>query len=384
MKKVLLGAVAVAAVLVPAATAGSTASVELALLPLPKAALGAGARHLPVARDSGVVSNADAANDASGHVTARRLSRLGRIGGYLLDYGNPFATSAGIREVQTEIDRYRSPAAALGGLAFWRRDELKQPPKGLGVQLSVKRLRIARLPRPGWAYAGSASIEGLKPIEGVDAQFVHGPYVLDVSVAAGSNAAAARLVARIAGRFQQRLERALAGRLHARPVALPPAPRPGPPPRGPKPSALVLRPADLGQGAKVLHKGYSKPKSSFDQNALSVYDLTLESQGTFPVLSQQVIVGGSALEAKYFAAVVISGAAAGAGAGATPVDLSGVGDNARGVFLQVATGGETVDEEAVVLTRGSYLDFAVEARPSAFTAADVRKLATLAAKRLNG
>jgi len=45
--------------------------------------------------------------------------------------------------------------------------------------------------------------------------------------------------------------------------------------------------------------------------------------------------------------------------------------------------GQSVAEEAVVLTRGTYLDFLVEASPTAFKAADVRKLASLAAKRLN-
>lgn len=383
MRKLLPGAVLAAAVLVPAATAGRTANLDLALVPLPKPALGSAARNLPIARDSGPVSNAEAASNASSHVTAEQLARLGRVGGYLLDYGSPFAARPGIREVQTQIDRYRTAADARKGLGFWRRQELQLPPRSLGMRFSVQKIHVSDLPKPSWAYAGTASISGLKPIRGVDAEIQHGPFLLDISVAAGSNSAAARLVSTVARRFYARFRLSLAGRLHARPVAVPPPLKPGPPPHGPKPSALVLRTADLGKSAQVLHKGYSKPKSSFDQNAVSVYDLTVASQGTFPVLSQEVLVGGSSLEVQYFGALVIGGAASSGKAAATPVDLSRVGDNARGEILQVTIGGQTVHEAAIVLSHGPYLDFIDAGSPSALGPGDVRSLAALAAKRLN-
>lgn len=387
MRKVLLGAALVAAVFVPGATASSTASVKLALVPLPKPALGAAARNLPIAHDSGVASNAQEASQASGNVTAKQLTHLGRVTGYLLDYGNPFGSSAGIHEIQTEIERYRTPASARKGLAFWRRQEVQKPPlRGAGIHFSSKKLQLAGVPAPNWAYAQGISIKGLKPVQGVDAQFQHGPYLLDVSVAAASTAAAARLVPTLARRFYARLRLALAGRLHATPVALPPTLKAGPPPHGPKPAALVLRTSDLAKGSKVLHKGYVKPKGSLDQNALSVYDLTMASPGSFPVLTQEVLVGSSKLEMQYFGAIVLSAGVAGTGSGAvksTPVALPGVGDNARGELAQVTINGQTVQEEAVVLVRGSYLDFAIEVSPSAFTAADVRKLAGLTVKRLD-
>jgi hypothetical protein len=386
VRKVLLGAALAAAVLVPGAAASTTTRLNLALVPLPKSTLGAAARHLPIAHDSGVVSNSEAASNASGHVTAKQLKSAGRVSGYLLDYGSPFRSSAGIHEIQTEIDRYRSAAAARKGFAFWRHQELEHPPlRNSGIRFSVKELQLSGLPRPSWAYAGSVSIKGLKPVSGVDSEIRYGPYLLDVSVGASSNAEASRLVPTIARHLYARLRLALAGRLHASPVAVPPALKPGPPPHGPKPAALVLRPADLGNGSKVLHKGYVKPRGSLDRTALSVYDLTVAAQGSFPVLSQEVVVGSSKLEMQYFGAIVL---AAGVGSGqavkATPVDLSGFGDNARGEVAQTAINGQNVREAAVVLTRGPYLDFAIEVAPSAFTAADVRKLAGLAAKRLDG
>src|SRR5581483_11380446 len=205
---------------------------------------------------------------------------------------------AGVHEIQTEIDSYRSSADAHKGLAFWRRDELKKPPLK-GFHVSFKKLRPSGLPSPSWAYAGSISLKGLKPIEGVDAEFQEGRYLLDISIAAGSNAAAARLVP-TARRLDQRFRLALAGRLHAGPVKLPPPLKPGPPPHGPKPAGLVLKTADGGKGAKVLHKGYSKPKGSFDEDALSVYDQTMALGGLSQFLSQEVLVGSSKLEAEYF------------------------------------------------------------------------------------
>lgn len=386
MRNVLLGAALVAAGLVPGATASSTARINLALVPLPKSALGAVARHLPIAHDSGVVSNSQAASNASGQVTANQLKKLGRLSGYLLDYGSPFGSSPGIHEIQTEIDRYRSVAAARKGFVFWRRQELMHPTlRNSGIHFSVKKLQLSGLPKPSWAYAGSVSIKGLKPVSGVDSEIQSGPYLLDISVGAGSNAEASRLVRTIAVRFFARFRLAFAGRLHASPVAVPPALKPGPPPHGPKPASLALEPADLGKGSSVLHRAYVQPRGSLDQTALSVYDLTMASQGSFPLLSQEIVVGSSKLEMQYFAAIVLSaGVGSGSGSRATPVSLSGVGDNARGELAQTAINGQSVREAAVVLTRGPYLDFLIEVSPSAFTAADVRKLASLAVKRLDG
>jgi hypothetical protein len=375
-----------AAVFVPAATASSAAQVDLAIVPLPKSALGAAGRPLPLARDSGVVSNTVAASQASGIVTAARLKRLGRVSGYLLDYGNPFGGGAGLREIQTEIDQYRSAADARKGLEFWRHDELDNTQlEKLGIDVSVKKLQPSGLPGPHWVYAGTASIKGLEPIYGVDAQFQQGQYLLDVSIAASSTSAAARLVPTVARRLYQRAKLALAGRLHAKPVKLAAVLKPGPPAHGPKPADLVLKPADIGTGARVVHRGYSRPKAALDENALSVYDLTVTAGGSFPFVSQEVLVGGNDVEARYFSAIVVGALAAASGQQlqTTVVDLSGVGDGARGEMLKVTINGNTAYEAIVVLTHGPYLDFLVAASASSFAAADVRTLAHLAAKRLD-
>lgn len=375
-----------ATLLVPAAAAGGTPTVKLALVPLPKSALGAAARPLPLARDSGTVSNFEAASEASGNVTVKQLKRLGRVTGYLLDYGNTFAGGAGVTQIQTEVERYRSTADATKGLSFWRRDELSNSElKKIGVDFTLKKVRLSGTAAPHWAYAGTVSIKGLNPLHGVDAELQQGQYLLDVSISAGSTSAAAHLVPKVADRLYRRLRLALAGRLHAKAVKLRPALKPGPPAHGPKPADLVLRTADLGSPATVVQKSYSKPTDTLDPMALSVYDQIMAPAGSFRYLSQEVLVGSSKLEAQYFGALVVGGLplALGSKAKVTPVDLSGVGDDARGELLQVAVNGQTAYETLVGLTHGSYLDFFVATSASAFTAADVRKLARLAANRLD-
>lgn len=375
-----------AAAVVTAASASSNAQVDLASVPLPKSALGAAAHSLPVARDSGVDSNAEAASESSSGVTAAKLKRLGRVTGYLLDYGSPFGDLAGVRQIQTEVELYGSAAQARKGLEFWRRDELNNDElKALGLTFSVKKLKPAGIPGPHWVYAATVSIKGLKPLSGVDAQLQQGKYLLDVSVAAGSTAAAAKLIPALARKLSRRMQLALAGHLPKAHVKVPPARKAGPPARGPKPADLVLKPADVGSGASIVHKGYSKPKDSLDDNALSVYDLAMTSTGTYRFVTQEVLVGANALEAQYFGAIAVSAVAAAFGkkAQVSPIDLSGVGDNAKGDLLKITVNGKVASEAILVLTRGTYLDFVVAATPSAITSADARALARSMAKRLD-
>ncbi|HEY2310919.1 MAG TPA: hypothetical protein VGH46_07385 [Gaiellaceae bacterium] len=386
MKKLLLGAALLAVTLVSAsASARGASQVNLALVPLPKSALGAAGRPLPLARDSGVTSNATQASNASGDVTAKKLQHLGRVSGYMLDYGNEFGDAAGIQQIQTGIEQYRTAAEARKGLDFWRRQELDNGfVKKLGIDLTVKKLGLSGIPGPHWVYAGTFAIKSLPPVHGVDAELQDGRYLLDVTVSAGSTAAAAQLVPRVARAFRQRLQLALAGHLHGKPVALPQPLKPGPPPHGPKPAALVLKKTDLGS-ATIVHKGYTSTKGALDPNALSVYDLTMAPAGSLALMSQQLIVGDNALEVQYFGAIAMSGVIAEAGkAGkATPLDLSSIGDNAQGLIFQASANGRKAYEAVVVLSHGAYLEFLLAASTSALTSSSVQSVAQTAAKRLD-
>jgi hypothetical protein len=383
----MAAAVAVAVVVPGSAASGTAARVQLAIVPLPKSALGTAARALPIARDSGVVSNADAAGNSVAKVTPAQLSRLGRLTGYLLDYGTSFSGRTGIREIQTEVDRYRSVADARNGLAFWRRDELQGPSllKRFGLRLSLEKLRLPGVPGPSWSYGGTLAVKGLGSMHGVDAAFQRGEYVLDVSVSAGSASSAERLAPTIARALYGRARVAFAGRLRAGPVTLPRPLRPGPPPHGPKPAGMVLTKSDFGGSATIQRQAYGKPKDSLDRNAVSAYDQTLAPAGSYLDVSQEVVVGAGPLEVKYFAAVLLGEAAYGLGSKSqpTPVQLRGIGDSARAGIVKVAVGGRTGYAAVVVLSRASYLDFVVATRLSTIAKAEVRKLAQSGAKRLD-
>jgi hypothetical protein len=92
---------------------------RLALMPLPRQALGADAQGLTLARDSGVDSNAGAARNAGHGVTAADLARQGRITGYTLDWQATGTTPHTLLGVQTIAELYRSAGAAARGLGFW-------------------------------------------------------------------------------------------------------------------------------------------------------------------------------------------------------------------------------------------------------------------------
>jgi len=383
VKRGLLTAVFVAAVLVPVASASP--QLQLAVLPLPRTELGAVGRSMPVASDSGVDSNAHAASQTTGNVTAARLKRLGRISGYLLDYGTPFSASPGVSEIQTEVERYRTPAAASKSLGFWRKQELDvKPLKAFGLDVSFKKVPLANVPRPNWAYLSVGRMHGLKPIYAVDAELVEGAYLLDVSITAGSPGAAKRLAPFIAQKLVRRFRLAQEGRLHAKPVNLERG-KPGPPAHGPKPSKIVLTKSDVGNPATVVRAGYVSPRNAFDSYAASAYDLAMSPAGAYANLEQEVSVAGNALEAKYFAALAAGALAHAGGSGgtATTVDVSSVGDNAYGELIQVSVGSKSASEAIVVLSRGKYLDLVITAATSKLGAADVQSLAQKAAHRLN-
>ena len=372
----------VAAVLVPVASASP--QVKLAVLALPKAELGTAARSMSLAADSGVDSNAHSASQTTGNVTAARLKRLGRISGYLLDYGTPFSDSSRVSEIQTEAERYRTAAAASKSLGFWRKQELDvRELKAFGLNVSFKKVSLAHVPLAYWAYLSVGHIHGLKPIYAVDAEMVDGAYLLDVSITAGSPGAAERLAPVIAQKLIRRFNLAQQGRLHAKPVKLQLG-KPGPPARGPKPSQIVLTRADVGSPATIQHAGYVSPRNAFDQYATSAYHLAMAPAGSYAALEQEVSVARSALEVKYFAALAAGALANAVGGGtATKVDLSSVGDNAFGELVQGSVGGRPASEAIVVLSRGKYLDFVVGVAAAKLSAADVQSLAHKAAHRLN-
>jgi hypothetical protein len=125
VKRGLFGmALAAAVLMVPATAAARAPRVKLALVPLPKSAIGVAAQSFSIAHDSGPVSNAEAAAHASG-ATTRTFKKLGRVNGYVLEYGNAFTGAVGVTDVHTGIEQYKTAADARRALAFWKQQDAK-------------------------------------------------------------------------------------------------------------------------------------------------------------------------------------------------------------------------------------------------------------------
>ena len=381
----LVAAVVAAILLSVASASGASQQLRIALLPLPKTVLGRAGHALPLAADSGADSNAHSASQASGSVTAAQLKHLGRISGYSLDYGSPLTDSPTVGEIGTEVEQYRTAAEARKGLAFWRKQELDvRELKAIGLNVSLKKIALAQVHQPHWAYLTIGKIHGLKPIYGVDAQLLDGAYLLDVSIGAGSAAAAKKLLPVIAQKLDRRLRLAQSGGLHAKPVTLPRG-KPAPSAAGAEAGVDGATRSDLGTPATIQHAGYVSPRSAFDEYAVSTYDGRWLRPVPTPLLARGFARREDALEVKYFAALG-AGALARAGGSvgsATPVNVQSAGDHAYGEVVRASIGGNPAYEAIVVLSRGKYLDFVLGASPTKLTASDVQSLAQKAAHRLN-
>jgi hypothetical protein len=304
----LLAALASAAV----AAAGAQASVspeQLALIPLPKADLGASAVALPLAPDSGVETNKDAADNAFGNVKAAQLARLGRITGYTLDYDDAgakaLAAGHGLLEVQTSVELYRDAHAASNGLAFWRKDEQSFASTSLpGIKVSLTAFAVAGAGGSSYSFAGSIELKGKPRIYGAEVLFQVGELLADVSVTAASEAETKPLTVALARKLRAKIDLAHAGKLRGPPIALPGKVKPGPPPNGPELSKLALTPADLGANARVVHQGYKLDK---DLSPISDYDRELSPAGAFADLEEQVELFHSPIEAGYTLTAVVAG-----------------------------------------------------------------------------
>jgi len=377
-------AVLVAAVVVPAASAKSGTGVRLSVLPLPKSAIGPAAKSLPLQPDSGVASHYQLAGRGEVLLPTRslpgtprdKLAKLGRISGYALDYGLGASGGADVTEVYTYVDQYKTIADAKRGLALWRSLDrgvtgwIGQSGGG-GLAFAITAAKVAPVGSRRFAFLVSYSAANIAPIFGLDEQFTEDRYEADVTVWAGSAAAAKKLAPSLARKLDARIRLAREGRLHAKPVKLP---TPGPPQGGPDLTALALHLSDFG----FNYPGYQSNFVPYlDPTALSAYHLTTCPPGTERYcpnfLYQDIEWCPSANQASFVADFW----AAWGVRGRSSVDLSGVGDGARGFF---GTGAGVV-----VLSSGQLMEL-IEDTGSMFTGlqtSDVQKLAHTAANYIN-
>lgn len=375
----------VASVAVPAASAKSGARVRLSVLPLPKSVIGPTAKSLPLQPDSGVAPNAHPARrgdlliptHSTGGATDARWKKVGRISGYALDYGLAASGGAGVTEVYTSVDRYKTSLDALQGLGVWQSADsgvtslLGQSGAG-GLALALKPVLGATVGSNGFAFLVSYSAANIAPVFGLDEQFTEGRYEADVTVWAGDAMAATKLAQSLARKLYTRIKLAREGRLHAKPVKLPPQQQPGPLPGGPDLSALAFQPSDYATFVGPGSESYFSP--AYDPTALSAYDLYAcdwyPHDACVPgYLNQDIEWCPSANQASFMADFWTAWAAS----RYAPVDLSSVGDYARGFF--------GAESGWIVLSSGQLMEFIEFA--TAESASDVQTLAQTAADKIH-
>jgi hypothetical protein len=333
---------------------------------------------LPLQPDSGVVRNKDFQAGSFGLPTTPNRSfgsapfvPAGRISGYALDYGHGASGGTGVTEVWTSVDKYKTSVAAKEGLSSWRRWEtnlfLASHFRDV-FSVTVNKQKVAVLGSSRFAVLVGYSAANIAPLFGLDEQFTVGRYEADVTVWAGSAAAAKDLAPRLAQKLERRIKLALAGRLHAKPVKLPPAPKAGPPPGGPDLAPLALNTTDVSGQATISSEDYQPWPF-----VLSGYALFMSPAGQFGLLEQYISWYPTTNEASFNAAVDISHLGQGS------LDLSSIGDGARGWLANGSSGGLAV----LGFSSGQLADVVVFDSPNAIQTSQVESIAQIVANKIN-
>lgn len=393
MRVVLVVFLVVAAGLAPTAMAARKLRphVKLALLPLPQSALGAaGASLLLQWQDSGPVTNGDAGARANASdVFPKQLKKLGRVGGYSLDYGDPYTGASGVTEIKTAVDEYRTAADAKRGLVFWRKDVLTTPVSAEGAFTLIRtKLQRPRVGHGGFSYLFREQAANLNPIYHVVEEAREGRYVIDVGVWAGGEQVATQLATSLAQKLDARVRTAVAGHLHGTPVPLKSSPQAGPPPAGPDLSKLVLQPSDVGQQQPPqIGQGYG----CFPY-AISDFSIVFHPAGPYDALQQNLSWYPNANEATQIAAYAgyFGGHLEFVSSGpltltATPVDVSNAGDNATAEIVRVGPAGTSggPDMGVVTLTKGQLVDQVMLQAGGRIDPTGLQTVANAIAKRLD-
>lgn len=376
-------------VLVPAASATSSARVRLSLIPLPKSSLGSAARGLKLADDSG----------RSFAIGARRAHQVfsvpphmaGRLRSYALDYGNEASGRLGLDCVWTSVDEYKSAKVAKSGLDFWKAIDALFPVLLNHGGLSVTNVPF-KMPAIGsarFAVLTSYSASNIAPVSMLDEVLTDGRYLLHVNVAARTAAQARALAPKLAKKLHARLKLALAGRLHAKPVKLPPKRRAGPPAGGPDLASMALATTDLTDPATLPptlgYEQYALPDLGRpwgrqpDSKALSTYIVAMAPAGPVDVLYQDIEWFSNANEANFYADRFF--AFEDWQSGAVVVDLSSLGDDARGV---VPNDARSPGEAFVIFSKGKLAEvLQLTSSPAPPPVTDITNVAQTAAHKIN-
>jgi hypothetical protein len=282
---ILVGLTA-AAIVVSFAAAASVPASKLAIMVLPKAALGPAGSSLRLDRSSsGVQDNAASADDSiDPHDTASSLARAGRITGYELGYSDPSLAAlqrgAGLLEIDTEVDLYTQPSAVSAAMAKDLSDFRRYEGKVVdGVKL--RKVEAFDVPRLGDAVFGrrlALSFNG-KRVWVTGVEFRLGALEGSAVVTRADGSDVSRQTIALAQALEGRMRGVLAGTVSGTPVPIPggaaPAKPPATRPKGaPDLSRAVLGTSDLPAGTRTTRSEYVRNK-----DAVATYEREFDLSG---------------------------------------------------------------------------------------------------------
>lgn len=340
---------------------------RLSLVPLQTAQLGSAGASLPIQFDSGTISNGD---------TPTGARKYHRVSGYQLDYGNPFLGGAGVTEVTTQVEQFRAAAGAKKALAFWKASDKVEGQiyHQIGIETSAGFFKLPAVGSGHFAFVMGLQVPNADPLFLVDEVASTGSFVLHATVAAGTEATAKQLAPVLLGKLVHRLRQLVAGHLKGTPAKLPPLPTPGPPAGGPDLSTFGLIASDFTGTAVAIQQGYG-----IDPTALSTYDVEFQPAGPFGDLQQSIGWYANANVATWEGSLVSDLFAD----GATPVDVSSVGDNATAEIVTGTDNGAPVYFAVVGMWQGQAAEFTLAESAAAIQPSSVQSLAQAMANHLN-
>jgi hypothetical protein len=340
---------------------------RLSLVPLQTAQLGSDGAALPIEFDSGTVSNGD---------TPTGTKKFHRVGGYILDYGNPFVGGAGVTEIETQVEQFHTSTGAKRALKFWKTsDEFgAKLYHQIGIETGAGFFKVHSVGSGHFAYVMQLQVPNADPLYLVDEVATSGSFVLHASVSAGTKSGAEDLAPVLMTRLVHRLHQLLGGHLHGTPPKRPPLPQPGPPPGGPDLSTFVVNSSDFTGNAVAIDQGYG-----IDPTALSTYAIDLNPAGPFDDVEQSITWYANANEATWEGSVLVDLFTA----GASSVDVSAVGDNASAGIVSGTNNGTPVFFAFVGMWQGQAADFTLAESAATIQPSSVQALAQAMANHLN-
>jgi hypothetical protein len=269
----------------PVAEQPEISRAQLAAMVPPAEALGASIEGLERDEDSGVIGNADAADDSiDPDDTARSLKGAGRVSGYDLEYVHPRLISArggkGTLDVRTAVELFEDPVFATQYLQARLGDYLRFRKAVPGVRLSAySEFEAVAIGDEAGGRRVKTTFPGVLTGYVTDVVFRRGRIVATVEVVRADRSDARQEALRLAVELDRRIQAVLAGEI-----------APTKPSRREKSSRLTaaqrrklpaqtLAPEDLGTGVTAAGEG------AFADPDYAGYQRTFED----------VVVGGSHL-----------------------------------------------------------------------------------------